>query len=471
MSGALRGIAHGGAGAVRGFMGAYQFMQAMQDRKRALEGERLFGDTLRTMYGPQPGEATGAPQNLLPPGGVQGGPPGGNPPMQVPGMQPMPGAMPGPQGMTQPMPQGPGMPMPLSARPPMPPPGGPPMGGPPGMPPPPAPQDFGSGAPSGAPLPNAPEGAMQRPAPQLEWKSVLTTLARQNPNADPATLGRVVDRLLPMMNSQSQMEWREISGRIKALEQERKTSQGDRRLDQGDRRLDQGDAANKERRRMNDARINKINTSIDTAATQAKLPPETKAILDTYKTFYNRMSTALNVAQTNLQRAMFEGSEENKVAAQQDVKEAEEALRDAQTRLESYVAKLLPTAKLDFTGEQTPAKPGKTSGTGYGQIEQLATGEQVVPLKSGGKAQVGAGSAPAIKPGDMAPTRMEKPIANTTPKVTAKPSPSASTQAQSFPLPKSKAMMVKGRQYGPIKGAMYTWDGAQLVKVKNGGAK
>jgi hypothetical protein len=104
---------------------------------------------------------------------------------------------------------GPQPPPPGQPSPPMMPPGGmprPPMGGPPpGMPP------QGGGMPGGAP-----QGGPQQPGgKQLDWRQLVQAVQQANPNIKPDVMAEAVNQFLPMMNAQSQQEWRMVSLQIR----------------------------------------------------------------------------------------------------------------------------------------------------------------------------------------------------------------------------------------------------------------
>lgn len=89
-------------------------------------------------------------------------------------------------------------------------------GGTPGMAPgggaPGGPMQLGAG-PSGAPPPmNLRAPQQQLGVPQqggaLDWRQVLFAVQRANPGAPPQVLAAAVEKAIPLMNSQSQMEWR-----------------------------------------------------------------------------------------------------------------------------------------------------------------------------------------------------------------------------------------------------------------------
>lgn len=186
------------------------FETGIQGRAKELDlqGTQAFGRALQLMFsGGQGGMAPQAPppgQASVPAGGPSGGqpgmqplppwsgggpgPPGGPPPA---GMVP-PGASPGLAG--RPIPGvGPGMPggqQPSPATGPSP---QPPMGG---------------GRPPGA-FPGMPQGGQGEPS--LNLQSVIGAIVKSNPGANPAVIASAVNRFIPLMNAQSQQQWRELT--------------------------------------------------------------------------------------------------------------------------------------------------------------------------------------------------------------------------------------------------------------------
>lgn len=183
-----------------------------------LLGQQAYGRTLASMAQvpgtttmQHPGMPFGGPQGAMamPPG--QQSPPmqhGGPMPLVNPQQQfrpmPQPGMQPGGQGM---------------------PPGAPPM---PGMPP---------MAPGGGQPPQQPPGQPQGGASQMNWQSIAQQVAKANPNANPEVIAAAVDKFLPLMNQQSQQEWKMMSMALAA----QRVDQGQQRTDQGQQRIDQRD--------------------------------------------------------------------------------------------------------------------------------------------------------------------------------------------------------------------------------------
>lgn len=172
-----------------------------------------------------PGMQPSPQQPMMPPpgpGGPQPSPGGGMPgampqaPMQsaaVPGARPM---MPQPiQGAQQPSGPGMGTPQPPATAP-MPgqPPGQMPGGGPPG-------------------------GGMQ-PQGQLTWQSVVQSVVRANPGVkDPRVIAAAVDKFIPLMNSQSLMDWRQMQTQFRGFNAETSRERADTTRDQGQQRIDE----------------------------------------------------------------------------------------------------------------------------------------------------------------------------------------------------------------------------------------
>ena len=177
-----------GLGILGGYNTEYDAMTRQQGdiaRYRGLQA-------LSQMMGPQ----AGVPPGMLPQG-PQANPPMGGPPGVGGGMPPQ-----GGPPMGGPAPGGPPMP-----------PGGPPMGGAPGagMPPPPG----GGGMP---PQMQPPGGGFQTPGQgPLDWRTALQAIQRANPGAPPNVLAAAVDGMIPLMNADSQQQWRVMREQILLL--------------------------------------------------------------------------------------------------------------------------------------------------------------------------------------------------------------------------------------------------------------
>jgi hypothetical protein len=68
-----------------------------------------------------------------------------------------------------------------------------------------------------------PQGGPQQPGGgrQLDWRQLVQAVQQSNPNIKPDVLAEAVNQFLPMMNAQSQQEWRMVSLQIReqALQQ------------------------------------------------------------------------------------------------------------------------------------------------------------------------------------------------------------------------------------------------------------
>jgi hypothetical protein len=137
-------------------------------------GAQAFGRTLMQLggAGQQPGMPPGgAPPNTVPPGMP-------SQPMQ----RPPPMAVQGQPGQQVPMPmQRPGMPS---------------QGGPSGMQPQMQGQPQGGGSPFGG--------------GSFDWKAIAQKVVQANPGVPPAAIAKAVDRFIPLMNAESQQEWRQL---------------------------------------------------------------------------------------------------------------------------------------------------------------------------------------------------------------------------------------------------------------------
>jgi hypothetical protein len=187
----LSSIGAAGVGAEQGYdngLKTQQDLMKLIQAKNVLAGDQAYGKSLPGMFNQQVPGSQPMPQ-------MQQG--GGMPP-QGGGQPPM-----GPQAQRPPMApmQQPGQPQ-MRAPPQMMPQGGgqPPMQGGGGMQP--------GGQQQGGM--QAPQGQQQQPAGPLTWQQIVQTVQRNNPGIKPEALGAAVDRYMPMMNQQSQMEWKQV---------------------------------------------------------------------------------------------------------------------------------------------------------------------------------------------------------------------------------------------------------------------
>ena len=203
--GGLSGAMSGLAGVYGGYKQGELDEAKIDDVQRSALAKVAMGNALQMLAGGQ---------------GAGGPPPGGMPQPPMPGQQSQPPQPPGggmppqgaPQGAPGGMPPGP-PPMPVPGG--GPPPGGmpprPPMpGGQPGMPP-------QGPPPGGAPQPGMGGGPPQQPmgGRQLDWRQLVQAVQQSNPNIKPDVLAEAVNQFLPMMNAQSQQEWRQVSLQIR----------------------------------------------------------------------------------------------------------------------------------------------------------------------------------------------------------------------------------------------------------------
>lgn len=239
-----------GLGGLAGLSGAYSGYNegvgeeaTARAKKYAIDmqqaGDAAFGRTLMMLnQGQQGGQQMPGQQPMGPP-------PGGAPPMPSPGQPPAPPPqMPMQQGQPQPMPQAtPPMPMQPGGGqpPPMP---QQPMGGPPAGPP-----QMPGGQPGGQP------GMQQNPA--LDWRVVFQKVQQANPGAPPQVLAAAVDKFLPLMNQQAQMQWREVSQQLRAMQ----IQQGQERVNQGEERIRGAEANLGERQREFGTREKRLESS------------------------------------------------------------------------------------------------------------------------------------------------------------------------------------------------------------------
>ncbi len=74
----------------------------------------------------------------------------------------------------------------------------------------------------------------QQQGGQLDWRTLIQAIQRANPGAPPQVIFGAVNKLVPIMNSQSQIQWKQLQSQFA---QER-IGQGDTRLGQGQQRID-----------------------------------------------------------------------------------------------------------------------------------------------------------------------------------------------------------------------------------------
>ena len=184
---------------------------------------------------------------------------------QVPGAQPMPGVQGqgppmGPQMAQGPQAPAPGQPsVPMRPQQPMQPQmpqgGQPPMGGAPAQP-------------QGQPQMQQP--GMQGGQGQLDWRVIMGKVAQANPNAPPQVLAAAVNKFLPLMNQQAQMEWKNVSLALAAQRANTGQESADTRRDQGNQRIDIQKGAEERRTEQGDRRLDQGDTRNDMAADREK---------------------------------------------------------------------------------------------------------------------------------------------------------------------------------------------------------
>lgn len=220
----------------------------IQNAKIEQQGTEALGRTIQAFQASIPGaQPMGSHPDyalLNRPGGQS---PGGAPPMAPPSPGPQP-SMPGQP--SQPMLQGGGnlgqQPMPVRPVPTQsftqPQAGGAPAGG---M------QSGGQPPAAMAGLPGG-QGGVAALQGKLDLQTLMGAISKANPGAPPAVIAVAVSKALPLLNTQAQMDWKQmmIADRSKRTdlagqrvdiageEADRKKDQGGRRLDQGDRRIE-----------------------------------------------------------------------------------------------------------------------------------------------------------------------------------------------------------------------------------------
>lgn len=213
---------------------------------------------------------------------------------QVPGAQPMPG---GPQqaqgGMPQaPAPGQPSVPMrpQQQPQPQMQQGGGQPMGGAQAQP---------QGQPSGSMMPGGgqimPQG--QQGMGQLDWRVIMGKVAQANPNAPPQVLAAAVNKFLPLMTQQSQMDWKQVQLALMA-----------QRTDQGQQRVDISKEESGRRQEQGQQRIDQSGQRLGLAQDrEARLAAGQKVRQD-------QQIQRLDLAKQNLERQITQGGQRQKLS-------------------------------------------------------------------------------------------------------------------------------------------------------------
>jgi hypothetical protein len=356
--------------------------QKRQQTNVDMAGQAAFGRTLQLLSSQVQGAQQpqgGMPQGMQPPspgglGGLQGL--GGQqqppmmPPQGQPGMPPggqMPGGVP-PQMQRPPMPGG-QQPQPQQ-----------PMGGVPG----------GGGMPQGGQMmpqgmPGQPPGGVQRPS--LNWQVVMQKVQQANPGAPPQVLAAAVDRFLPLMNAESQQQWRQVSEQLRAQQLE----QGEQRVEQGQDRVEQGRQNLSEREREFDTREARLSASQAVRQDQAwqRLDQQKQALqvriaetkdktaLSQWRAIVDAQhKRAMEIIQANSGLSGLSGDDKKKL------------LDDENQKYEDEISQMKQTVS---GGQGQPQRPAsfndRLSPGGSGQQQPAATGAGPVKVKTPEEAQ------------------------------------------------------------------------------------
>jgi hypothetical protein len=319
------------AGVPGGYTQGGQQWLALQQAQTEQAAQQALGRALMGISNPA---AMSAPQGATPgalpgPSGMNG--PGGLPPPPTMGGIPGPpgpaahGGMPGyqpPPGFVNPtriagQPQNlTGPPIPpggMAARGPMPGAGGgaaPPMA-PPGPPPQP-PSGGPGGPPTGIP-----------PMQSMDWRQVAQMVAQANPGAPPEVIAAAVTKAIPLMNSDSQQQWRMVQAQLA----EQRISQGYDRLDETRRAHEATEAGRtagrEERQREFDNREQRLNKALDFR-------------MDTKATELQQRADAARQRATGLQ-------------ASQDLKTRQQAVKEARDRYNDFDKHMRTKIQADST--------------------------------------------------------------------------------------------------------------------------
>lgn len=186
----------------------------LTDLKRTQEARSAFGNALALLAG-------GGQGNQVPPPPQQMMPGQPSQPVQQPGMGPVPPAPGAPPGgpMRPPQMGAPGGAPPMQQPGMMPPGGGMPPGGQPQM------------------QPQQQQGGMRPGA--MDWRAIAQAIQQTNPGIKPDVMAEAINQFIPLMNQQSQMEWKQYMAGIAQQRQNTNQERADTSRDQGGQRLEQ----------------------------------------------------------------------------------------------------------------------------------------------------------------------------------------------------------------------------------------
>lgn len=410
-------LSQAGPAAVQGYQAQndralQQRQQAEMERQQqiAQQAEQIRGRTLMGMFQPQMPGAVPMPQTMNRPNPTALAP-------QAPGSSSLGSSMPGPETTQRPMPtqigQGQGFESPMTAQ-------------------------------------------ANQPSQQLDWKTILTTIARENPGADPQAIAGAVEKFVPLMNSQSQMEWKQLQMAFKDRQMQATQDYRGNRIDLDRDKLN----ATVDYRAK---RIAQIDRGLDLRPPPTeRMAPAQKAKLDSLQKGFLQADTSMRTAQTNLQRAYLSYNQKNIAKAQADVDTAIDAAEAASQAYTSFVDSL----QGGTTGMQPETTPAASAGPA------LTPGNaKIITTKTGNKAQASGYESPEMlgtRPPEAkgAPqARVGEVVPNKTSVVSAQPNNQGKQPALKAPPLDAKMRKTSDVYQSPRVGPVQ-WTGTGWVRVQ-----
>lgn len=376
----LQALSRFGPSAFQGYNDESNALFQQNQQQSQMGGADAYGAILRAIAAQNGG---GPPQSMPSTGSFQpGGGSGGQPPSNVIPFQP--GGIPQmkPMGMpsASPMPSMPPGGMPAQGGPP---PQGP-MGQPPQMPQPSGPPQMGGQPDSmarpvigGGNMPQGQNGGLQN----LTLQQIVAGIKQTNPNISNAAIGVAIDKFLPLMNVQAQMQYHQLL-----------LSQGQQRLDQGQQRVNETVRGHDLNNDYRTARLAQFDQTIAQRDQQIKareatafqrMPPNIKAQADALRVQYQQDSMDYREAQRN---ASFHPEDPDMARA---VSDARSIMSQSQQSYIGFLDRLQP-------GMAAPRPGGYVNGL-------PVAGPPTAPSAGGSPGAKPPASAPPQAPGQPAP--------------------------------------------------------------------
>jgi hypothetical protein len=251
-----------------------------------------------------------------------------------------------------------------------------------------------AGAPMGLPGGAPPQGGPQAPpqlvqqlgSPPYDWRALAGVVAKANPNASPGVIARAVTMMAPLMNQDSQNQWRMISAQLREQQlgiqqgqlDERTRAAGvrerqtDERIAQSDKRIAQGDKRLEIAQQQQDDRVQIARAKAITAAQTNDLNERKFA----FKQWDDEIRARDRYARAQI-NAMTNLTGEDKKKA---LKEVDDQFKTSMDELKSVK-------------EQVARSPAGAGGARPGGSPDMP-----IPMPPGSKDQTRAGAPPAGAP-------------------------------------------------------------------------